>query len=164
MSEKSHVGMTSCYYCGESLDILLHRQLRKVFPNHGNVGVQHLEPCPACKNHMKTGIILMGVDEEKSDLEQFQRDKERWDAIRKNSGNYGSTAYKLEMKRNGMHPYVPPQDHVYRSGHFLVVSEGFIQANIKPKQLAEMILKYRWSFISGTMAQQIVDHNESTRG
>lgn len=56
--EKSHVGMTTCYLCGEVKEILLHKRLAKTLPHSA---CYDKVPCDKCKGYMKQGIILIGV-------------------------------------------------------------------------------------------------------
>jgi len=63
------VALTKCFYCGGPGDILLNRRPQHpssvVRQAHG--AVINMEPCNECKANMKLGIILIGVDDAKSD-------------------------------------------------------------------------------------------------
>ena len=63
--ELSHVGMFNCFLCGEPAGVVLDRRLKKTLPR--NVGCSDREPCSKCKEFMKQGIILISVDESKTD-------------------------------------------------------------------------------------------------
>lgn len=65
MSEKSHVGMFNCFFCGEPAGVLLDRRLKPTLPH--NVGAIDREPCQKCKDFMAQGVILISVDESKTD-------------------------------------------------------------------------------------------------
>ena len=64
------VALTKCFYCQEDDRIVLNRQLtkrhaEKVKEMHGMVVDK--EPCPKCKGYMEKGIIVITVDEKRSD-------------------------------------------------------------------------------------------------
>lgn len=65
MSEKSHVGMFQCFFCGKNMGVLLHKRLAKVLPE--KCGAIDMEPCEDCKKMMDMGIMIIGCDESKSD-------------------------------------------------------------------------------------------------
>lgn len=54
--EKSHVGMDCCVICGEPIQILLDRKLRKILPRKI---VTSPVPCDKCKKKYLTKGILM---------------------------------------------------------------------------------------------------------
>lgn len=64
MSEKSYVGMTQCFWCGDTKnEILLDRRLKDSLPRKA---VYDKEPCDKCRDWMTKGVILISVDAEKS--------------------------------------------------------------------------------------------------
>lgn len=62
-SDKSYVGMSTCFYCGEPKEILLDRRLRNSLPREA---CYNYEPCQKCKDWMKQGIILISVSDKLS--------------------------------------------------------------------------------------------------
>lgn len=56
----------TCYFCGQPKDeiVLLGDSIATEAPMY--CGVIDYEPCSECQEHMKTGIILIGVDEEQT--------------------------------------------------------------------------------------------------
>jgi len=56
--DKSHVGMSTCYLCGETKEILLDTRLRNKLPHSA---CYDKEPCTKCKDYMKQGIIIISV-------------------------------------------------------------------------------------------------------
>ena len=58
MDEKSHVGI-SCFFCGETIGVLLDKRLKKSLPN--TPIVINMEPCDKCKKFMEQGIILISI-------------------------------------------------------------------------------------------------------
>jgi len=71
MSERDTIGvaMTLCYFCGGSKDIILNTRLttsaaESVKGLHGKV--MNMEPCNACADIMKKGVVIIVIDEEKS--------------------------------------------------------------------------------------------------
>lgn len=107
--DKSHVGMTSCFLCGGNKDILIDRQLRNVLPR--DCGVMDLEPCNSCKDYMSQGVIVIGVDEDKTDFDKTimlpNPDK------------------KSELDRHPSYVDSGVPDF-YRTGHYVVVAEHFM--------------------------------------
>jgi len=75
MPDKEHVALTHCYYCGEADKILLASKyqqtkngmepVKDLAPFNGKV--IDMEPCRKCQDWMKQGIILIGIDDEKSE-------------------------------------------------------------------------------------------------
>ena len=64
------VALTKCYFCGADSDIILNQRLtvseaRKVEAMHGKV--VSMDPCPKCAEYMKRGIVLIGIDPDKSE-------------------------------------------------------------------------------------------------
>lgn len=57
--EKSYVGMSNCYFCGEPNQILIDRTLKNTLPRE--VGVIDMTPCSTCEGYMKQGIIVMSI-------------------------------------------------------------------------------------------------------
>ncbi len=58
MEDKSHVGMATCFVCGEVKHLLLDRRLKNSLPREA---CYDKEPCDKCKEHMKQGIIFISV-------------------------------------------------------------------------------------------------------
>lgn len=70
MAETLGVALTKCYYCGGDSDILMNTRLtermaEKVKDTHGKV--VSMQPCRKCEGYMKDGIILLTIDDEKSE-------------------------------------------------------------------------------------------------
>lgn len=55
---KSHVGMMTCFFCGESKGILLHKRLRQVLPREA---CYDHEPCDKCRGYMEQGVIIVST-------------------------------------------------------------------------------------------------------
>jgi len=56
MYDKSHVGMSLCFFCGEPKEVLLDRRLRNTLPRQS---VYNLEPCDECKPKLAQGITFI---------------------------------------------------------------------------------------------------------
>lgn len=56
--EKSHVGMATCFICGEVKHLLLDRRLRNTLVRQA---CYDKEPCDKCKEYMENGTILISV-------------------------------------------------------------------------------------------------------
>lgn len=64
------VALTKCYFCGEGHQIVLNTLLtaglaRQVEEMNGKI--IDMTPCPKCEEMMKQGVILIVIDESKSD-------------------------------------------------------------------------------------------------
>ena len=56
--DKSYVGMTACYFCGEPKDVILDTRLKDSLPHKA---IYDMEPCKDCEELQKQGITLMRV-------------------------------------------------------------------------------------------------------
>lgn len=57
-SEKSYVGMSNCFFCGEPKEILLDRRMRNTLPHSA---VYNKQPCDKCASLMTLGVIFISV-------------------------------------------------------------------------------------------------------
>lgn len=67
--EKSHVGMTQCFLCGEPKEILIDRHLQNTLPR---MACYDHKPCNKCKELMKQGVILIEVRDTKPPENQYR--------------------------------------------------------------------------------------------
>ena len=88
MPKKEHVALTRCFYCLEGDRILL----AKTYTHEGepvkdlkpfNNKVLDMDPCQKCADWMKKGIILIGIDNAKSDPDwntppNLNEDRKNW--------------------------------------------------------------------------------------
>jgi len=70
MKPELGVALTKCYFCGKDDTIVMNTKLtekmaKKVEGMHGKV--INMDPCPECKGYMEKGIILLTIDEDKSE-------------------------------------------------------------------------------------------------
>lgn len=70
MNDNIEIALTRCFICGEDSDIVMNSILTKKHADsikamHGRVITK--EPCFKCKEYMDQGIILITVDESKTD-------------------------------------------------------------------------------------------------
>lgn len=63
MSDKSHVGMMNCFFCGEAKGVVLDTKLRNSLPREG---CYDKEPCDKCSGLMSKGVMFISVKEERS--------------------------------------------------------------------------------------------------
>ena len=67
---KIGVALTKCFICGEDDCIVINTKLTKKHAEEvekmNGMSISK-EPCPKCREHMKNGVILISVDEDKSD-------------------------------------------------------------------------------------------------
>jgi hypothetical protein len=63
------VALTKCYFCNEDSDILLNRRLnhKSKFIQEAHGKIVSMDPCAKCAALMKQGIILITIDDKKSD-------------------------------------------------------------------------------------------------
>ena len=115
--EGKHVALTKCFYCGEDDKILFHRRLGDCSAFHG--AVVDMDPCPKCAEHMKQGIIVIGIDASKSDPD--------WNRPPPGAG-----------------PGWMPDP--CRSGYFLVMREAVFSRIFKGEAVS-WARKHRWAFI-----------------
>lgn len=69
-TDKSYVGMATCFLCGEVKHLLLDKRLKNSL-NHK--ACYDKEPCDKCKDYMKKGIIIIGVKDNETDKENPYR-------------------------------------------------------------------------------------------
>jgi len=123
MSDKSHVGMSRCFFCGEPDKIILDRRLKASLPR--DCGVIDMEPCNKCAEYMKQGIILIGVTSE-SECAKIGKDFEEW------------------RKGPRSSPFIPNPN---RSGNFAVITEEGLRRITDTGPMLDTILKHRWTFM-----------------
>lgn len=63
MKDKSWVGMSVCFLCGEVKELLLDARMKETLPQKACF---NKEPCTQCQKWMKEGIILISVNEKLS--------------------------------------------------------------------------------------------------
>jgi hypothetical protein len=140
MSDKSHVGMSRCFYCLDFSEVLLDKRLKDSLPK--DCGVISMRPCHKCEDHMEQGVILIGYDEDANDFEALERERVEW----------------FQDDRNLNREFIPDAK---RSGHFAVVKDDFITRNIAPETLSAQILRLRWSFMPSSIMTQLIRRIES---
>lgn len=134
---KSHVALTKCFFCGKDDCILLAtgynsrgEPLHDLSEAHGKVA--NMIPCSECEGHMKQGVILLTIDDAKSEKD--------WDKPPK--------TYPGEKDRGWM-------PNPYRTGGFFVVTDEAIRRIINPQAMADWAIKHRWMFIEHEAAEKI---------
>lgn len=120
--EGKHVALTKCFFCGEDGIILLHKRLGDVSKYHGKV--VDMEPCSKCVEYMKQGVILIGIDDAKSET--------GWN----HPPDKGSQA-----ARQGWMP------NPYRTGAFVVVKEEAVERAVNVPELVAWAKQHRWMFV-----------------
>lgn len=128
------VALTRCFFCGESDQILMNMRSTTLPEGQGQVHqaqgkVVNMEPCSKCKDYMGQGIILITIDNEKSD--------KGWN------------------KPNGEKHWIP---NPYRTGGFFVVTEEGYRKVINDespdaKVILDFAAKHRWMFIEEAAAR-----------
>ena len=126
---KSHVALTRCYFCGEPDKILLATRyvagepVKDLSPAHDKV--IDMEPCKKCADFMKQGVILLTIDDKKSDKD--------WNKPDSSPG------------------WIP---NPFRTGGFFVVTDEFVR-KLMNQQMADWAIKHRFMFIEHEAAEQI---------
>lgn len=129
---KEHVALTKCFYCMQGDRILLARRYnQKGEPVHDlapyNGMVVDMDPCRECADYMKKGIILIGIDEEKSDP--------NWNVP------------PMPPNKN----WIP---NPWRSGAFVVLTEEAFE-RIFQGEAAKFGPKHRWTFVEHEVLKRI---------
>ncbi len=114
--EGKHVALTKCFFCGEDAHIVLHKRLGDVSEMHGKVC--SMEPCSKCAEHMKAGIILIGIDDAKSE--------------------------KGWHRSNGRENFIP---NPYRTGAFCVIREEALDRIFNNPEYNAWAKRTRWIFV-----------------
>jgi hypothetical protein len=108
-------------------------------------GVVNMVPCSKCEGYMDENIILLGIDEEKSDLAACDRHRREWEQSRR--------------PKDG--PYIPGRNgEIFRTGHFLVMAEQWVRRTINPPELRDQILKCRWTFVGNELCEMLLKDAE----
>jgi len=132
------VALTHCYFCGEADKILISkfpgRPNRAIREAHGKV--IDMDPCNKCKEHMKLGIMLLVIDEEKSEP------------------NWNKPPHGAER-------FIP---NPHCTGHMCVITQDTAERMMSNNPDAlEFALKHRWMFIDTKAAEQFGLLKEITR-
>jgi hypothetical protein len=126
------VALTKCYFCGESDRILINKLLTKQMAKKvesANGKVIDMEPCAKCADFMEQGIILLTIDDSKSDP--------GW-----NKPGPSATSEH--------HRWMP---NPYRTGGFFVVKEEALTRMLG--EAHDFALKHRWIFIEHEVAEKL---------
>lgn len=121
----NYVALTKCYFCNKDSDILLHRQLRDISKAHGKV--VNMDPCRTCEGYMKAGVILITIDDAKSE--------KGWN-----------------HRPSGQKKWIP---NPYRTGGFFVVTDEAVRKTIHPEAMADWAIKKRFMFIEHEAAESL---------
>jgi len=129
--EKSHVALTKCFYCNADDKILLARQdHHNGEPVHDLSGAQgkvvDMDPCNKCRDLMNQGVILITIDDAKSDKD--------W--------------HKPDGSKNWM-------PNPYRTGGWFVVKDEAIRRMIDTVEMADWAIKHRFMFIEHEAAEKL---------
>jgi len=131
-SDGKHVAMTRCFYCGEGSDILLHKRLGDVSAFHNKV--ISMNPCSKCEGYMKMGIILITIDEKRSE--------DGWERPKPVRVKTGYNTYKDE----------PGMPNPFRTGGFFVISEDAFKRAFTGEGIQEFGLRARFMFMEHNAA------------
>lgn len=130
------MAVTKCFFCGEDSSLLMGKRMvpNENGPIHraAHNKVYDMTPCSKCEEFMKQGIILIGIDTEKSEV--------GWNE-----------------NKNGEDHWMP---NPYRSGNFSVIrEEGF--RRVFDDEIASgdaavtFALKHRWMFINHEFGKHV---------
>lgn len=156
MSERQHVALTTCFFCGEGNEILLAarydrsgRPVQDLAPFHGRVCT--MNPCQKCEELMTQGIILLSIDDEKSDPD--------WNKPPPSEHTYVQGRGWVEEQAAWM-------PNPYRTGGFFVLREEAVRRIFTGEPL-DFALKHRWCFIEHRAAELLglfAQHEEAANG
>ena len=132
-----------CFYCGEEKReiILAGAACRGEAPRNA---VWDLQPCDNCEALMQRGIIMIGVESE-AEFDKIEKAR---------IAHEGEHCRKPPERRP---PFIPGP---YRSGHWLVVSDDLVRRIVSPPELAQQILRVRWTFAQKEICQRILDEQK----
>lgn len=134
------VALTKCYFCGESGDIVIGKQFvsgpDKSMVEKMDGHVLNMEPCSKCTELMKKGIILITIDNAKSEP--------GWDKPK-----------PMVMKKSWDRQYeVPGIPNPYRTGGWFVVTEDYLRrAFDNVPEMVEWAAKHRFLFVEHEAAE-----------
>lgn len=163
MSQKEHVALTNCFFCGEGSTILLAKEYRRdwqtgktepvhdLAPLHGKV--IDMTPCPKCEEFMKQGVIVITIDSAKSDP-NWDTPPEKQHCWQRVKHCFGDS--KCQCNCEGCHARWMPNP--YRTGCFSVVREDvFRREELRNLigSVADFALKHRWIFVEHEAAERI---------
>jgi hypothetical protein len=126
----SFTALTKCFFCGQDSDILLHKNMRDISHLHGKV--TSMQPCAQCERFMEKGIILIGIEDDKSE-----------------SGWSHPPSHLTDKQRQ---QWIP---NPYRSGAFVVVKDDALEEIITPAELFQWAKKHRWMFIEHSALERM---------
>lgn len=132
-----------CFYCGQDKgEVLLATKFNRAMEPLCDMGKLHqrvldMEPCANCRALMERGIIVIVIDDSKSDR-----------------GWHIPRYYDLTpaQRRAGKEPQMIPPNP-YRTGHFMVVTEDFIRRVFDG--VADQVCRARWTFMDYEAADKI---------
>lgn len=131
-----------CFYCGEGSEVIL---FGASYPGGGaaphDLGVWDMNPCNKCEEHMKKGIILIGVDE--STMAKVEEERKAYELKTMNPA----------PARKRWLPFIP---NPHRTGEFIVIADRWVEQYVQPEELKQKILKSRWSFVPTELAQNLL--------
>lgn len=130
LRDGSYVACTRCFFCGESSAIILHKSFGDVSAYHDKVC--DMTPCAKCADFMKQGIILIGIDAEKS--------TPGW--------NTPPARGSADFRENWI-----PNPH--RSGAFCVIREDALDHIFNNPEYNAWAKRTRWIFVEHDVLVQI---------
>ena len=128
------VALTKCFFCGKDDKIVINMRLNPTAAagvDAAHRKVLNMSPCPECAEYMKQGVILITIDDAKSDKD--------W------------SVPPPELYGEARNRWMP---NPYRTGGFFVVKDEAIKRLPQPK-MVEWALKHRWIFIEHEMAKML---------
>jgi hypothetical protein len=134
---EAHLGvaLTKCYFCQGNNEIIINKLLSKsmkenVEEMHGKIVNMH--PCPKCKDMMKRGIILITIDNAKSEP--------------------GWSKPKSTYHNGKEYPGMP---NPYRTGGFFVITDDGMRRCLGDLPAVDWAIKHRFMFIEHAEAEKI---------
>jgi hypothetical protein len=151
------IALTKCFFCGEGSEILIQTHNLQTKSRHVealNGMVTSMRPCSKCEGYMKQGIILLTIDEAKSES--------GWNMPPKQCGRCGGDGKEPVASWNKCkacggdgrpHGWIP---NPYRMGGFAVVKDNAVERMLAGnKPMLDFAKSRRWIFIEHASAVKL---------
>ncbi len=134
------IALTKCFFCGQDDRILLGRRMTTRNTLESARGkVIDMEPCAKCAGYMKQGIILLTIDDAKSEP--------GWHRPPSEDNHHDHYGTRPSQRR----AFVPDP---WRTGGFFVLREDAVKRIFTGEPL-EFALERRWCFIEHEAAVKV---------
>lgn len=112
---------------------------------------------------MQEGIILIGYDEEATNVDEVERSREQWCSEHVANGGREAqpgtptgSSYERKMRAAGQHPWEFIPAGFVRTGQFALVRDEFCTRNFGETKMTDRILRARWTFMPAQIMTQLI--------